>query len=68
MVQQDCVTDLFSVCILDCVFFFKTPSPSRVWQPAITQTDEARLIEFKVNSFVFSFHRGKSPEQLNPLQ
>lgn len=51
---KECVTDLSSLGMWTCVFFLQSSSPARVWQPAITQTDEDRLIEFKINSFFFS--------------
>lgn len=56
---KECHTDCFSLntCLLSmlaCMLYLKTSSPARVWQPAITQTDEDRLIELKINSF-FSY-------------
>lgn len=56
---KECDTDRSSpnTCLLSmlaCMLYLKTSSPARVRQPAITQTDEDRLIELKINSF-FSY-------------
>lgn len=59
---KECDTDRSSLntCLLSmlaCMLYLKTSSPARVWQPAITQTDEDRLIELKINSFFLILQR-----------